>query len=142
MLELSDGAEGVAVLREAVALLEAGETVDALVTDLSMPQMDGVTTIQEARAVRPRLLCFLLTGYAGERGALEAGNTFTMICKPVSAQVLAARIEAEQSPQIQQMNSLLTEWAIPAPATTGAAPRRRTARRGRRTPGRPPSRPR
>lgn len=32
---------------------------------------------------------------------------------------LAARIEAEQSPQIQQMNSLLTEWAIPAPATTG-----------------------
>lgn len=33
---------------------------------------------------------------------------------------LAARIEAEQSPQIQQMNSLLTEWAIPAPATTGA----------------------
>jgi len=33
---------------------------------------------------------------------------------------LAARIEAEQSPQIQQMNSLLTEWGIPAPATTGA----------------------
>jgi uncharacterized protein (DUF305 family) len=32
---------------------------------------------------------------------------------------LAARIEAEQSPQIQQMNALLTEWGIPAPATTG-----------------------
>jgi uncharacterized protein (DUF305 family) len=32
---------------------------------------------------------------------------------------LAARIEAEQSPQIQQMSSLLTEWGIPAPATTG-----------------------
>jgi uncharacterized protein (DUF305 family) len=32
---------------------------------------------------------------------------------------LAARIDAEQSPQIQQMNSLLTEWGIPAPATTG-----------------------
>ena len=32
---------------------------------------------------------------------------------------LAARIEAEESPQIQQMNALLTEWAIPAPATTG-----------------------
>jgi uncharacterized protein (DUF305 family) len=32
---------------------------------------------------------------------------------------LAARIEAEQSPQVQQMNSLLTEWGIPAPATTG-----------------------
>ena len=32
---------------------------------------------------------------------------------------LAARIEAEQSPQIQQMNTLLSEWGIPAPATTG-----------------------
>ncbi|MEO7195789.1 MAG: DUF305 domain-containing protein [Pseudonocardiaceae bacterium] len=33
---------------------------------------------------------------------------------------LAARIEAEQSPQTQQMSALLTEWGIPAPATTGA----------------------
>jgi uncharacterized protein (DUF305 family) len=32
---------------------------------------------------------------------------------------LAVRIEAEQNPQIQQMNSLLTGWGIPAPATTG-----------------------
>jgi uncharacterized protein (DUF305 family) len=32
---------------------------------------------------------------------------------------LAARIETEQSPQIQQMNSLLSEWGIPAPATPG-----------------------
>jgi uncharacterized protein (DUF305 family) len=33
---------------------------------------------------------------------------------------LAARIEAEQSPQIQQMSALLTEWGVPAPATIGA----------------------
>ncbi|HZS20352.1 MAG TPA: DUF305 domain-containing protein [Pseudonocardiaceae bacterium] len=32
---------------------------------------------------------------------------------------LATRIEAEQSPQIEQMNSLLSEWGIPAPVTTG-----------------------
>jgi uncharacterized protein (DUF305 family) len=32
---------------------------------------------------------------------------------------LAARIETEQNPQIQQMNSLLSEWGIPAPAITG-----------------------
>ena len=33
---------------------------------------------------------------------------------------LAARIEAEQSPQSQQMSALLTEWGFPVPATTGA----------------------
>jgi len=79
---------------EAIALLQADEVVDALVSDLSMPQMDGATTIQKARALRPQLPCFLLTGYVGERAAL-AGNTFTLVRKPVSAQVLAARIEAE-----------------------------------------------
>lgn len=32
---------------------------------------------------------------------------------------LASRIETEQRPQVQQMNSLLAEWGIPMPATTG-----------------------
>lgn len=32
---------------------------------------------------------------------------------------LAARIESEQSPQIQQMSALLTEWGVPSPTTTG-----------------------
>ncbi|MGH3772896.1 MAG: DUF305 domain-containing protein [Pseudonocardiaceae bacterium] len=36
---------------------------------------------------------------------------------------LAARIEVEQSPQIQQMSALLTEWGVPAPATTGGTGR-------------------
>jgi CheY-like chemotaxis protein len=79
---------------EAIALLEAGETVDALITDLSMPDMDGVTTIQTARTLRPRLPCFLLTGYVGERAALSAGDAFTLVRKPISAPTLAARIEA------------------------------------------------
>jgi CheY-like chemotaxis protein len=79
---------------EAIALLEAGEAVSALVSDLSMPGMDGVTTIQKARALRPEMPCFLLTGYVGERAALVAGDTFTLIRKPISAQALAARIEA------------------------------------------------
>ncbi|MFL5285774.1 MAG: PAS domain S-box protein [Rhodopila sp.] len=79
---------------EAIALLEAGEAVDALVSDLSMPDMDGVTTIQKARTLRPRLPCFLLTGYAGDRAALAGGDAFTLIRKPVTAQTLVARIEA------------------------------------------------
>ncbi|MFL5256568.1 MAG: response regulator, partial [Rhodopila sp.] len=79
---------------EAVALLEAGETVDALVSDLSMPGMNGVTTIEKARSLRPGLPCFLLTGYVGDRAALAAGDAFTLVRKPVSAPALAARIEA------------------------------------------------
>jgi CheY-like chemotaxis protein len=79
---------------EAIDLLVAGEIVDALVSDLSMPDMNGVATIERARTLRPRLPCFLLTGYVGERAALEAGDAFTLIRKPISAEALAARIEA------------------------------------------------
>jgi CheY-like chemotaxis protein len=79
---------------EAIALLEAGEAIDALVSDLSMPDMNGVATIEAARALRPRLPCFLLTGYVGERAALGAGDAFALVRKPVAAQTLAARIEA------------------------------------------------
>ena len=79
---------------EALALLRAGEAVDALVSDLSMPGMNGVVTIQSARALRPRLPCFLLTGYVGERAALSGGDAFTLVRKPISGQALVARIEA------------------------------------------------
>jgi CheY-like chemotaxis protein len=79
---------------EAVALIESGVVLDALVSDLSMPGMNGVATIQRARALRPGLPCFLLTGYVGERAALGAGATFTLVHKPISGRKLVASIEA------------------------------------------------
>lgn len=83
---------------EALAQIESGVPLDALVSDLSMPGMSGVVTIQRARALRPGLPCFLLTGYVGEQAALEGGNNFTLVHKPISGRKLAARIEAGQAP--------------------------------------------
>jgi PAS domain S-box-containing protein len=79
---------------EALALVESGEVVDAMVSDLSMPGMNGVTIIRKARALRPGLPCFLLTGYVGERAALSTENTFTLVRKPVTIRALVALIEA------------------------------------------------
>ncbi|CAH2603725.1 Histidine kinase [Rhodovastum atsumiense] len=79
---------------EALALLRSGEAVDALVSDLSMPDMNGIETIEKARGLRRGLPCFLLTGYMGERAALSSGDAYTLIRKPVAGRALAARIEA------------------------------------------------
>jgi PAS domain S-box-containing protein len=79
---------------EAIALIEAGEPVNALVTDLSMPTMNGVTVIEKARGLHADLPCFLLTGYAGDPAALSAAADFTLIRKPASAKTLAAYVEA------------------------------------------------
>ncbi|CAH2602080.1 Histidine kinase [Rhodovastum atsumiense] len=84
---------------EALALLRGEKAVDAMVCDLSMPDMNGVATIQQARALRPTLPCFLLTGYPGERATLAAADNFTLVRKPVPIQALAAQVAAATAPR-------------------------------------------
>jgi len=79
---------------EAVVLMEAGEHVDVLVSDLSMPGIDGVETIKRVRKVHPDLPCILLTGSPGDREMLDGGRMFVLLLKPTSGDVLAAQIEA------------------------------------------------
>ncbi|UFN48093.1 response regulator [Roseomonas sp. OT10] len=57
ILEAADGAG-------ALRLLEQRGDIDALVADLTMPQMTGVELAQRARALRPGLPVLLVTGYA------------------------------------------------------------------------------
>ena len=98
---LEDAGYGVVVAAsgaEALALLAAGEAVDALVTDLSMPGMDGLAVIRAAQERRPGLPAVLLTGYAGDGAALAVGGavsgTFSLLRKPVSGVLLVDRVRA------------------------------------------------
>ena len=81
----------------ALALLERGEPVDIIVSDLSMPSIDGLSLIRAAQDRRPYLPAILLTGYAGESAALATGlrirGTFNLLCKPVNGAELAEAIE-------------------------------------------------
>lgn len=79
---------------EAVALIDSVGAPDAVVCDFAMPGMNGVETIKRVRERRPGVPCFLLTGYAGDRVALESADAFTLIRKPISGSVLIAHIEA------------------------------------------------
>lgn len=87
VVELADGPA-------ALAWLE-GQVPDLLVSDLSMPGMDGLALIRAARSRRPGLPAILLTGYATE-GARAAGDaadgTFSLLRKPVSGPQLADRV--------------------------------------------------
>lgn len=80
---------------EALSVLSADVAVDALVCDLSMPGLSGIETIRQARALRPNLPCYLLTGYMGERAALANEGLFQLVRKPVSGEMLAVQIQAD-----------------------------------------------
>jgi nitrogen-specific signal transduction histidine kinase/ActR/RegA family two-component response regulator len=79
-----------------LALLDAGEEVDVLVSDLSMPGMDGIAVIREAQRRRPGLPAILLTGFAGNAAELAIGGavsgTFSLLRKPVTAEQLGERV--------------------------------------------------
>ena len=81
---------------EALALLDAGEAVDVLVSDLSMPGMDGLALIHAAHHRRPCLPAVLLTGYSGEGIELAVGSNVTgqiaLLRKPIRAEDLVDRI--------------------------------------------------
>ncbi|MFL5252937.1 MAG: response regulator [Rhodopila sp.] len=71
---------------------------DIMVTDLTMPGMDGLALIREVRTIYPTLPTVLLTGYAGDGAALAIGGaitgTFTLLRKPVTGVQLADRISS------------------------------------------------
>jgi CheY-like chemotaxis protein len=91
VLTVADGAEALDLLRSPVL-------VDILVTDLSMPGIDGLAVIRQAQRERSGLPAVLLTGYAGYGAQLAVGESvsgaFSLVRKPVTAAQLADRIEA------------------------------------------------
>jgi PAS domain S-box-containing protein len=100
-LQLEDA--GFAVLSaasgtEALALLATGERIDALITDLSMPGMDGLAVIRSVQERHPHLPAILLTGYAGDGATLAVGGAvsgaFSLLRKPVSGIALIDRLRA------------------------------------------------
>jgi PAS domain S-box-containing protein len=82
----------------ALAWLERGAALDLLLTDFSMPGMDGLTLIGEARRRRPGLEAILLTGYAGDLAtppqSPSPGGDFRLLRKPITAARLSDEVAA------------------------------------------------
>jgi PAS domain S-box-containing protein len=75
---------------EALCLLDAGAPFDLVMSDLSMPGMDGMTLIREARRRRPGLPAILLTGMDPTEVAVEdAGGALVLLRKPIGSERLA-----------------------------------------------------
>jgi PAS domain S-box-containing protein len=90
---------------EALNVLASAKRIDALVTDLTMPGINGLAVIRQARASRPGLPGILLTGHADEsiqHAANDAtSGVFTLLRKPVPAAQLLDRIDVLLRPAAQ-----------------------------------------
>ena len=77
----------------ALPLLD-GETFDLLLTDIVMPEMDGIELAQKAAAVAPEMRVMFITGFAAV--ALKAGKTSPeakVLSKPFHLRDLVAEVD-------------------------------------------------
>lgn len=58
--------------REALDLLKTERDVDLVVTDVRMPEMDGIQLLKAVRRLRPELPVIAITAYGNEETAIEA----------------------------------------------------------------------
>jgi CheY-like chemotaxis protein len=85
---------------QALALLDAGEGIDLLFTDVGLPGgLDGYELAERARRCRPGLKVLFATGYGGEAQAARRGGD-PLILKPYRGDDLAARIRAGLAPSL------------------------------------------
>ncbi len=87
--------EAFADAAEALARVEAGEPVDAVVSDVRMPGMDGYELLRRVRAVLPSVPFLLVTAYGDIDGAVSAlqEGADDYLTKPVKVQELRRRVQ-------------------------------------------------
>ncbi len=88
ILTASSGAEG-------LDILESNEEIVAVVSDMSMPEMDGVEFIGTAKPKFPKLYYLILTGYSFNqeiKDAVDSGMVSGFFTKPFEVDELQGAI--------------------------------------------------
>lgn len=81
---------------DALTHLRSAAQVDLVISDLSMPDTDGLTLIRTAQDHRPSLPAILLTGYGGQdlEAAVKQMANVRLLGKPVRGSTLMSHVSA------------------------------------------------
>jgi two-component system cell cycle sensor histidine kinase/response regulator CckA len=91
VIEASDGEEALALCKE-----HAG-TIDLLISDVVMPEMDGPTLLKQAREYLGTARVMFISGYAEAEFSdlLEGEEGVTFLPKPIDIKILAERVKQQ-----------------------------------------------
>jgi len=83
--------------KEGLAKIDGSTPYALVVSDLRMPEMDGIQFLSRVREVTPDTVRIMLTGYADVQNAIEAvneGNIFRFLTKPCPPDTLVKALTA------------------------------------------------
>jgi response regulator RpfG family c-di-GMP phosphodiesterase len=82
--------------RKAIELIRCSEPFAVVVSDMRMPEMDGIEFLYNVRKIAPATVRLMLTGNADQTTAIRAvnkGDVFKFLNKPCDAEVLRKVVE-------------------------------------------------
>ena len=83
---------------EAIDILDQHGDIQVLVSDMKMPEWDGLQLIRRVKKDRPEIKCYLLTGFemnAEIAESIENGTVIRLIQKPIELNVLIETIQKD-----------------------------------------------
>ena len=91
VLQASTGVEAIEVVASAT------RTIDLVVSDVIMPEMDGPTLLKELRRERPELKFIFMSGYPDDafKNTLDPDTEFAFLQKPFSLTQLATKVKEQ-----------------------------------------------
>ncbi len=86
---------------------------DLVLTDIMMPEMDGMQLLEELQKLEKEVVTIVITGYASIESAIDAGRkgAFDYIPKPFNPDEILARVERglQQAKHLQEVKRLREE---------------------------------
>ncbi|MDR3089218.1 MAG: response regulator [Desulfobulbaceae bacterium] len=81
--------------QDALGLLRGDAQFDALITDLVLPDMDGIAVLEVAKSLRPTIEALVITGHASVDSAVEAmkKGAVDYLTKPINFDELSLRLD-------------------------------------------------
>ena len=80
---------------EALECLNGDDEIDIVLTDINMPEMDGLTLLEQIPSVNPNLRCVIVSAYGDMKNIRTAMNrgAFDFLTKPIDFEDLRITID-------------------------------------------------